>query len=79
MDTFVVRQHMYRNVIYWQEFRLVHYAGDVTYSVNGFLEKNSDLLFRDLKQVRISIGCTIIVDLIVSVINYIIQNSSVLD
>jgi len=33
------------------EFRLVHYAGDVTYNVYGFLEKNNDLLFRDLKEV----------------------------
>uniref|UniRef100_A0A182NPP3 Myosin motor domain-containing protein n=1 Tax=Anopheles dirus TaxID=7168 RepID=A0A182NPP3_9DIPT len=32
------------------EFRLVHYAGDVTYSVHGFLDKNNDLLFRDLKE-----------------------------
>ncbi|XP_018356580.1 PREDICTED: unconventional myosin-Ic-like, partial [Trachymyrmex septentrionalis] len=33
------------------EFRLVHYAGDVTYNVRGFLEKNNDLLFRDLREV----------------------------
>ncbi|XP_055902162.1 unconventional myosin IC isoform X1 [Eupeodes corollae] len=32
------------------EFRLVHYAGDVTYNVVGFLDKNNDLLFRDLKE-----------------------------
>lgn len=32
------------------EFRLVHYAGDVTYNVRGFLDKNNDLLFRDLKE-----------------------------
>ncbi len=34
-----------------QEFRLVHYAGDVTYNITGFLDKNNDLLFRDLKEV----------------------------
>ncbi|XP_026463842.1 myosin-IB-like [Ctenocephalides felis] len=41
------------------EFRLIHYAGDVTYSVNGFLEKNSDLLFRDLREVMSSASNTI--------------------
>ena len=38
-----------------QEFCLVHYAGPVTYDVNGFLDKNSDLLYRDLKQVRLCV------------------------
>ncbi|XP_059484567.1 unconventional myosin IC isoform X2 [Neocloeon triangulifer] len=33
------------------EFQLVHYAGKVTYSVHGFVEKNNDLLFRNLIEV----------------------------
>ncbi|XP_062059394.1 unconventional myosin-Ia isoform X2 [Lepus europaeus] len=31
-------------------FRICHYAGKVTYNVNGFIDKNNDLLFRDLSQ-----------------------------
>lgn len=33
-----------------EDFRLVHYAGEVTYKIFGFLDKNNDLLFRDLKE-----------------------------
>ncbi|XP_018019486.1 unconventional myosin IC [Hyalella azteca] len=33
-----------------EEFRLQHYAGEVSYSIQGFLDKNNDLLYRDLKQ-----------------------------
>lgn len=31
-------------------FRIHHYAGKVTYNVTGFIEKNNDLLYRDLSQ-----------------------------
>ncbi|XP_065160823.1 unconventional myosin IC [Atheta coriaria] len=36
------------------EFQLVHYAGTVTYNVKTFIEKNNDLLFRDLKDAMIN-------------------------
>ncbi|XP_068123584.1 unconventional myosin-Ia isoform X2 [Hyperolius riggenbachi] len=31
-------------------FRIEHYAGQVTYNTEGFIDKNNDLLFRDLSQ-----------------------------
>ncbi|XP_060520350.1 unconventional myosin IC-like [Cylas formicarius] len=36
------------------EFRLIHYAGAVTYNVRTFIEKNNDLLFRDLREAMCS-------------------------
>lgn len=44
------------------EFKLVHYAGDVTYNVNGFMDKNNDLLFRDLKEAMTTSSNSIITE-----------------
>ncbi|KAG9487068.1 unconventional myosin-Ih [Eleutherodactylus coqui] len=40
-----------RKSIDWVDFQLIHYAGEVTYCAVGFLEKNNDLLYRNLKEV----------------------------
>lgn len=36
------------------DFRITHYAGDVTYSIIGFLDKNKDTLFQDFKRLLYS-------------------------
>ncbi|XP_048478321.1 unconventional myosin IC isoform X1 [Plutella xylostella] len=42
------------------EFCLAHYAGEVTYCVSTFLEKNNDLLFRDLQNLMATSSNTIV-------------------
>ncbi|KAG8225870.1 hypothetical protein J437_LFUL004800 [Ladona fulva] len=44
-------EEKHKGMSYLGDFRLVHYAGDVTYSTKGFLDKNNDQLFRDLLEV----------------------------
>ncbi|XP_071116024.1 unconventional myosin-Ic-like isoform X1 [Haliotis cracherodii] len=45
-----------RKTIQRDEFRLIHYAGHVTYNVRGFLDKNNNLLYRDLKEAMSQTG-----------------------
>ncbi|XP_074543225.1 unconventional myosin-Ig isoform X2 [Halichoeres trimaculatus] len=39
-----------KSMDFQKHFRILHYAGDVTYSVEGFLDKNKDMLFQDFKR-----------------------------
>ncbi|XP_003969276.2 unconventional myosin-Ig isoform X1 [Takifugu rubripes] len=39
-----------KSMDFQKHFRIHHYAGDVTYSIEGFLDKNKDLLFQDFKR-----------------------------
>ena len=41
-----------RKTIGREQFRLRHYAGDVTYNIEGFVDKNNDLLYRSSKEVN---------------------------
>ncbi|XP_011781459.1 PREDICTED: unconventional myosin-Ia isoform X1 [Colobus angolensis palliatus] len=43
-------QHQYDHTMGLSCFRICHYAGKVTYNVTNFIDKNNDLLFRDLSQ-----------------------------
>lgn len=43
-----------------QQFTIKHYAGAVTYDVEGFMAKNCELLHRDLKEIVISCSNNVI-------------------
>uniref|UniRef100_A0A671NAB0 Unconventional myosin-Ic n=1 Tax=Sinocyclocheilus anshuiensis TaxID=1608454 RepID=A0A671NAB0_9TELE len=55
-----------RKIMGREEFRLIHYAGEVNYNVNGFLDKNNDLLFRNLKSIYLSICLAKLMEILMS-------------
>jgi len=39
-----------KSLEFGRDFRVLHYAGEVTYCVIGFIDKNKDTLFQDFKR-----------------------------
>ncbi len=39
-----------KSLEFGRDFKISHYAGDVQYSVEGFIEKNRDTLYQDFKR-----------------------------
>jgi len=58
-----LKEHLKGNLCFRGErertFRICHYAGEVAYETNGFLEKNRDLLHADLLQLLGSCDCAL--------------------
>ncbi|XP_077979161.1 unconventional myosin-Id-like [Glandiceps talaboti] len=43
-----------KDLVHNRDFRIRHYAGDVTYDVEGFIDKNKDTLYQDFKRLLYS-------------------------
>ena len=48
--TYQTADNRWKKQLQPEDFYIKHYAGDVIYSVNSFLDKNNDQLYRDLKR-----------------------------
>ncbi|XP_064146325.1 unconventional myosin-Ig isoform X5 [Loxodonta africana] len=46
-----------KSMEFGRDFRIKHYAGNVTYSVEGFIDKNRDFLFQDFKRLLYNSLC----------------------
>ncbi|CAL9690955.1 unnamed protein product [Knipowitschia caucasica] len=49
-----------KSLEFQKHFRIQHYAGDVTYSIEGFLDKNKDLLFQDFKRLMFNSSSSVV-------------------
>uniref|UniRef100_A0A665W2C7 Myosin ID n=1 Tax=Echeneis naucrates TaxID=173247 RepID=A0A665W2C7_ECHNA len=49
-----------KNLEFDRDFRIRHYAGDVVYSVVGFIDKNKDTLFQDFKRLLYNSSNTVL-------------------
>lgn len=56
----MIRRLLTNKLFPLQQFKISHYAGEVVYDVTGFIDKNNDLLFRDLKKAMCSSKSVII-------------------
>eukprot|EP00039_Didymoeca_costata_P005765 m.84380 g.84380 ORF g.84380 m.84380 type:complete len:1004 (+) comp12964_c0_seq1:176-3187(+) len=61
-DHFQVRSGAADKSLPADAFKLKHYAGDVVYTVTGFMEKNTDTLFKDLARLMFKSKNKILVD-----------------
>ncbi|XP_054168663.1 unconventional myosin-Id-like [Oppia nitens] len=52
-----------KTLVHHRDFRIKHYAGDVNYSIIGFIDKNKDSLFQDFKRLLYNSNDKVIKDM----------------